>query len=294
MKTLSLILIPALFCFMPDLRSQEEEGPSCKDCHSDLSEREMMHYPTQDACDNCHNDPGPDHPERGFPGGSLVDSLPGLCFLCHDAAIHAQTVKHGAGSDKSCLSCHDPHGSASAYLLNKEKRELCLNCHAGIKKQDRHEFRHFPFEDDCGNCHASHSSTYPALLIDAYPGKLYAPGVADTFALCFQCHDQALLEEKTTAWGTGFRDGERNLHYLHLEGEKGRSCGMCHSLHASQNEHLMATSVPFGQWDMPLGFTPMENGGSCNTGCHSKMSYSREKPDGMKQAHISMIPDFLQ
>ncbi len=277
MKTISYILFLAFISCFPEIGAQDEtREPGCADCHSDLLEREMIHYPVEDGCDNCHNIPGEDHPDGEFTGNILADSLPGLCFLCHDASIHENTFRHNYGSGNSCISCHDPHGSGNSYLLKKQKRDLCMDCHSGMKKLDRYEFKHFPFEDDCGNCHASHSSPYQALLIDAYPAKLYAPGLADTFALCFLCHDQSLIVEETTTWATEFRDGNRNLHYLHLKGEKGRSCMLCHSVHASENEHMLATSVPFGLWDMPLGYTPLEKGGACNTGCHSQKTYLRE------------------
>lgn len=273
MKILSVSIL-LLLVFTPRLEAQEE-GPACTDCHSDLLDLEMMHYPAEDACDNCHRDPGPGHPEDGFPGGSLVDSLPGLCLLCHEAEAHEKTYRHGAQQGRGCISCHDPHGSPVAGLLKKEKRQLCMDCHPGIRKMDRLAYRHLPYEDDCGNCHASHSSDFSSLLVDAYPARLYAPGVADTFALCFQCHDPALIEEANTSWGTAFRDGERNLHYLHLQGEKGRGCSLCHTLHASSLEHLLAGIVRFGQWDMPLQYTPLENGGSCATACHSRKAYAR-------------------
>ena len=46
-------------------------------------------------------------------------------------------------------------------------------------------------------------------------------------------------------------------------------------MHGSQNEHLVAGKVKFGNWEMPLNYNANENGGSCQTGCHSEKKYDR-------------------
>ena len=74
---------------------------------------------------------------------------------------------------------------------------------------------------------------------------------------------------------TNFRNGEKNLHYLHINGIKGRSCILCHDVHASNNEHLIADKVPFESWWMNLNYKTLENGGSCQPGCHKEKKYTR-------------------
>jgi hypothetical protein len=51
---------------------------------------------------------------------------------------------------------------------------------------------------------------------------------------------------------------------------------MCHNIHGSSLPFLIEESVEFGSWEMPLNFVPDPQGGSCSTGCHKKLSYSRE------------------
>ncbi|MCK4993003.1 MAG: hypothetical protein KAS29_21040, partial [Bacteroidales bacterium] len=82
-----------------------------------------------------------------------------------------------------------------------------------------------------------------------------------------------LAEVTTTA--TNFRNGDQNMHFLHINGTKGRNCNLCHDMHGSPNEHLIADKVMFGNWEMPVGFKALENGGSCLTGCHAEKQYVR-------------------
>jgi hypothetical protein len=46
---------------------------------------------------------------------------------------------------------------------------------------------------------------------------------------------------------------------------------------------LIADSVPFGKWSLPLKFVKTETGGSCAPGCHKPQSYDRKNP-GKKPA----------
>ena len=60
---------------------------------------------------------------------------------------------------------------------------------------------------------------------------------------------------------------------------------MCHDVHGADNERLIAKSVKFGQWDLPLKYVKTENGGGCSPGCHKPYSYDRKNP-----GHISTPP----
>jgi len=113
------------------------------------------------------------------------------------------------------------------------------------------------------------------MLKENFPIGSYAKGVEATFQLCFDCHDTDLLNVEKTTTGTMFRTGDQNLHYLHVNKEKGRNCTTCHDLHAANNAQLIATTVKFGRWDMPLNYIPTDDGGTCATGCHKEQSYKR-------------------
>ena len=97
-------------------------------------------------------------------------------------------------------------------------------------------------------------------------------------ACSFTCHEpDSVLESKTTTL-TNFRDGEVNLHYLHVNrDDKGRSCKTCHELHGSNLPNHMASEVPFegSKWAMPIEYQKTERGGGCTPGCHDTKTYDR-------------------
>ncbi len=259
----------------------------CVDCHSDLVEHEVMHLPATDACDNCHESTGASHPEEGVKGFKLMDHLPELCFYCHEE--HPDPAHgHLPVANGECVSCHDAHGSSNALLLQLPEQELCLSCHNRVYRSDTSEtadirrlvrgkaIAHSAIEGGgCIACHQAHGSDYRALLNTPYPGEDYLEAKTENFALCFLCHDTGIIDEEETEWATNFRDGTRNLHALHIKGNKGRNCRMCHNLHGSPQIYLVEESVGFGNWEMQMNFVPGENGGSCMPGCHGKLSYAR-------------------
>ena len=103
----------------------------------------------------------------------------------------------------------------------------------------------------------------------------YVTTTPDSFALCWECHDPELMTTAKTSTATSFRNGDKNLHYAHVHGEKGRSCMMCHSPHASSNEHLIREKVGFGNWEFKMNYKSDANGGSCAPGCHVERKYNR-------------------
>ena len=110
-----------------------------------------------------------------------------------------------------------------------------------------------------------------------YPEAFYQPFAHEKYDLCFTCHDKQLVLTEKTANLTAFRNGDRNLHFVHVNREKGRNCRSCHQTHASSNELHVRDSVPFGKWEMPIQFAKTENGGSCAPGCHKPYAYDRAK-----------------
>ena len=260
---------------------------ACKECHSDLLGHEQMHYPAEDACDICHEPTGASHPSADSLGFMLMDMVPALCYYCHEEPMQ-QSFTHLPHAKGECLACHDAHGSARPSLLHLPDPDLCLACHKrdyrtdstetmNIRRLVRGEMRaHSAIElDGCLSCHLPHSSEFRVLLSDHYPGEDYLPALPENFALCFLCHDIDLLEARETEWGTGFRNGTTNLHWLHINGNKGRNCRMCHNIHGAKAPFLMEERVDFGQWEMRINFIPEEQGGSCFPGCHGKLSYLR-------------------
>lgn len=264
----------------------ERQSYACTECHGDLVEKDMIHYPAEDDCNNCHESTGASHPSDSV-GFSLMDTTPALCYYCHEAAAQ-KAHPHNPVVQGDCLACHDVHASSEPLLLRLPDSDLCLSCHNRDYRTDSSETLnirplvqekmhvHSAIEGGgCMSCHQSHGSDFPALLVDRFPAEDYVAAKTENFELCFLCHDTDLLDAEETEWGTGFRNGRRNLHWLHINGNKGRNCRMCHNMHGSPQPFLVEDQISFGSWEMQMNFVAEEQGGSCSPGCHGKLSYQR-------------------
>ena len=267
----------------------------CLDCHEDFAEilkRKTPHPPAQDACTHCHN------PHNSRQKHLLRADVTTLCGECHaDLVKAARAAKVGHSpvtTGPACASCHDPHGSSLPKLLDRPAFELCLGCHtreltdsSGKKLPsfkrllDDNPKWHGPVAaKNCLACHQPHGSDDLRLLAADYPAKFYAPFDAKAYELCFKCHDSALAQAAQTTTATRFRDGSRNLHFVHVNRpDLGRTCRACHDAHAAQQDHLLRGSVPYGTsgWVLKLNYAPGPNGGSCEKTCHNTRSYDRQK-----------------
>ena len=250
----------------------------CFDCHGDIQDqlkKKTVHAAVDEGCTSCHQPHGSAHPKL------LAETGGALCFQCHDdigEKVQKSAVVHAAvEDDKGCAACHAPHASDQAKLLLLPEQETCVGCHDGVLTKEM-TVVHQPIADGrCTPCHDPHGSANSRLLVKAFPERPYVPYTDAAFALCFDCHDRDLLRYPDTSFATGFRDGERNLHYLHVnDPQKGRSCVLCHAVHGSAGPMLVADSVEFGQWTLPIKFKKSETGGTCAPGCHKPASYDRQ------------------
>jgi predicted CXXCH cytochrome family protein len=218
-----------------------------------------------------------------------------LCGECHDDIVelaeearvdHASTL-----TGEECLHCHSPHAADNESNLREPQLKLCLGCHdepvefngsklANIKSLlDRNPEWHDPIrEEGCTVCHQPMGGEIFRLLTKAFPAKFYASFGLEKYALCFSCHEQTLVTSKQTRSLTGFRDGSRNLHSLHVnKRRRGRTCRACHEMHASKNSFQIREKSRFGKWMMPINFRERETGGSCQPGCHRREAYDRQE-----------------
>ncbi|WP_456377902.1 cytochrome c3 family protein [Lutibacter sp.] len=269
-----------------------EEGANlCYSCHEEAQtefKKKYVHKPVKKGkCTECHE-------VHSSNNHSLIfEQSPDLCFSCHNEFEElketSMSVHQPSFDGKSCLICHTPHASSQKRLLVENSKQLCLNCHnktieydnreiANISKQlDETSHIHKALKKRCTSCHNPHfSNKNKQLLKETYPLGNYAKGIEENYSLCFNCHDTDMLNLETTTTATEFRDGDVNLHYLHLNKEKGRTCTNCHDAHSANNNKLIAKTRKFGRWNMPLEFTENESGGTC-TGCHKALTYSRGK-----------------
>jgi predicted CXXCH cytochrome family protein len=269
---------------------------NCISCHGDLIKNQVIHPGLEKICDVCHTSTGDEHPKKNIKGFVLSEKLPGLCFSCHtdfQEHIDAYTSVHSPVKEGlSCINCHNPHSSPEKKLLLNGTNDLCLKCHNKTIVKDSTRFRninqilykaksiHPPVEiGGCVNCHNPHFSEKRALLIGNFPSEQYLKATTDNLELCFMCHDTDLLEKQTTESGTNFRNGKLNLHFIHVSGEKGRNCTMCHDVHGAVNYRLIVDKLKFGSWEMKINFSLTANGGSCLTACHNERSYDRAIPE---------------
>ncbi len=310
-----------LFCHNPHEADQAKllnEPPAalCFQCHDQL-EQEMnrkgntVHAPAQDDCTSCHS------PHASDIGTKLLKKdIVRLCTDCHikegisqPADFDRVTQKHQPlETAQSCATCHNPHASPLGGYLLAEPMDLCLTCHGEdmpgkdgkilpgitrlLKENPSH---HGPIkEKNCSGCHNPHGSDFYRILRAAYPDGFYVDGYSrDKFQLCFTCHKAEAMELKETTTLTNFRNGGKNLHFLHVNREKGRSCRACHATHASKQPKHLREAVPFGKSDWPLKLqyrveysnpatgepctepsaSCVQSGGSC-VACHARLTYN--------------------
>ena len=267
----------------------------CFSCHTvtqdELKKYEFVHEPAKNDCIGCH-DP------HGANNSKMVKGVaPFLCYTCHkdiqkvaENSPYQHTV---VGDVDGCLRCHTPHASTVKFLLKKDTMSLCMTCHdkpQGISKDEvlpafteqlkDKKFLHGPVaQNDCSGCHVTHGSKYFRLLAKNYPPIFYAPFSEENYDLCFGCHEKTLVLTARTDNLTDFRNGYRNLHFLHINKERrGRTCRACHQTHASNLPRHIRESVPYGMWELPVGFSKTKTGGACAPGCHLAKDYDRENP----------------
>lgn len=252
----------------------------------------VLHEPFKGECTQCHEQ------HASQQASLLKQPARELCVSCHqDVAqkLAAATVPHSPVSvDRACLNCHSPHTAHDKSLLRNGAVALCLECHNqpiaradGTKidsvasmAADGQHLHGAIGTGDCSACHDVHGGEHRALLTRPYTQSFYQPFNADAYALCFGCHDPKLATEPKSIAVTGFRNGEINLHYVHVTapGDAGRSCRVCHATHSAANERQMRDAVPYGNWQVPITFQQTGTGGSCGAGCHRARSYDRLTP----------------
>lgn len=261
----------------------------CYTCHksfqSTIKTYKRVHPPVaKGECLECHE------VHSSNDSNLIFTKPPDLCYFCHskiEKKVNKSKIVHlPVKEEGGCIICHSPHASNQKKLLVSKNRTLCLSCHNKvIMKGDREitnidkllkesKVQHPALKKRCTACHRPHASNNKFLLKYPFPTGNYAKGTEETYELCLQCHDPDLLLAERTTTATEFRDGDRNLHFVHVNKEKGRACLNCHNVHGSKRDHLIPETVKFGSWDMPLKYIGRKNGGSCS-GCHKVRSYTR-------------------
>ncbi len=272
-----------------------KETDLCVACHvvtkDQIASFEFVHEPAKGNCVGCHD------PHGAATTKMLKGDAPDMCYTCHDdiqKIVESSKHQHGVVREEGgCLKCHTPHASTVRYLMKDNPATLCLNCHdkpQAVSKDEvlpsfaseieNKKFLHGPVQEKtCSGCHVAHGSDNHRLLQKAYPELFYASYDVKNYALCFTCHLDSIVQDARSIDLTDFRNGDLNLHYLHVnKSDRGRTCRACHETHGSNLPKHLRESVPYGMWNMPLGFTRTDNGGTCASGCHLPKEYNRIAP----------------
>ncbi len=267
-----------------------------------MAKVKFTHKALEEGCSKCHDAHGSAYPM------AVTQSLPDLCLSCHEAIKDSTTAayKHPAAlGDRACLTCHTAHGGNLARLMSDLPVRICMTCHdreikmkaggvvaAVAEVNEPATFKHAPIRDgQCGGCHSTHGGDRPLLLRRAFPTEFYQRFSAEKYDLCFGCHDEQLAEHEQARGLTNFRNGDQNLHFVHVsKGERGRSCRACHSTHASKYDQLIRDWVQFGNWHLPIAFEKTATGGTCETGCHPAFAYDRENPVPPRTTALGSVP----
>ena len=237
-----------------------------------------VHPAVTEGCTNCHN------PHTGKAPAMLPAKGIAFCAECHAdigrIATDAQ-VKHGAMED-GCTACHDPHGNGNLKMFLAPAEGFCITCHDAIGEQvATAKSQHQPVaEGVCWGCHNPHGSDYFRMLKASYPEPFYTGFDEDDYQLCFMCHDSRTFLYQRTSELTLFRNGDRNLHFLHVnKASKGRVCKTCHGVHGADQKKLVKSKIPgFGRWEIPIYIEESDVGTTCTVGCHKPKTYHPYRP----------------
>ena len=272
-----------------EFRYADSGGQLCNGCHANLTQQEFKHVPANlGLCTFCHS-----AHESQYSG--LLNFPPeALCMSCHDKTVGEGTrTVHGPVEQGHCVACHDPHSSDYDDQLVANVPQLCFGCHD--QGQTDHEGRtlppveqtfvdksltqHPPFaRGDCLLCHEPHASDNYRLQRRAYSQAFYTEFSSDKY-FCLMCHGETTFTEPRTLTATKFRNGNLNLHFRHVNREKGRGCRACHHQHVSSLEAQIATDTYFGEQNIGIkAFSKTETGGSCEPSCHRPVQYDRLSP----------------
>jgi DmsE family decaheme c-type cytochrome len=126
---------------------------SCHSVHSFKSEANLLKLPQPQLCESCHSDvkmafDQPFHhkvpeglmkctdchdPHGTFQTNQLKSTADqnAICTKCHMETAGPFVYEHPVAKTEGCISCHSPHGSPNARLLNVSNvNTLCLQCHS--------------------------------------------------------------------------------------------------------------------------------------------------------------------
>jgi len=171
-----------------------QSNRSCMDCHDPHAANQdyVLKKPIQDLCLGCHIET----PNKTTPGAMPSQEATNTSKGSDDnntqyLKLSSKYVHEPAR--KSCVLCHDAHGSEFPKELRAPERDLCMDCHGANSEKIIQSSQAFPLFDglvslppktfekvshldlsnkyvhepanvSCAFCHDAHASDYPAEL----------------------------------------------------------------------------------------------------------------------------------
>jgi predicted CXXCH cytochrome family protein len=181
-----------------------------------------------------------------------------------------------------CAAQPAPAGGAQHPPIATRQGCVTRQCHARLLELEPRapgQSAHQPAEEgDCASCHDLALPGETRFVKGAPAGGGDGPdrGQPWDLALCAGCHGEALAAKDAPAGATGFADGRKNLHALHVQAARGPRCLPCHDPHAAPQAKLLRERIPArGGVTITQEFRAEKNGGWCRTGCHAPKGYRR-------------------
>jgi DmsE family decaheme c-type cytochrome len=160
----------------PKYLAKPTQTEVCAGCHRPITPQllRQSHHPIRERkmkCSDCHN-------SHGTIADKLIDAqyVNEKCFECH-ANIRGPYLWEHPPAVEDCLSCHVPHGSSHAFLLNGRTPYLCQRCHSNVDHPSQLQAKNRTqsgqsvytalnnrgFYRGCLNCHLQvHGSNHPS------------------------------------------------------------------------------------------------------------------------------------
>jgi len=118
----------------------------CFKCHTDVKPSFSMpfHHKVNEGvvkCSDCHNVHGTFGNDNFFGNNNLrmTADQNAICTKCHTDVRGPFVYEHAPVKGEGCLSCHTPHGSQNARLLNMPNiNTLCNQCHSQVGNDNIH------------------------------------------------------------------------------------------------------------------------------------------------------------
>jgi predicted CXXCH cytochrome family protein len=249
-----------------DSLDQQSTHPMTSDAFDSDEQRSVV------TCSSCHN------PHRSVPRVGLVGDAP--VGLKKRTSVRGRTFEY-----ETCIACHGASRLRRDPNVNRRENVAALtestsrSFHPIQVPPQREVPSTLPeltsTEINCTDCHGNgdvqdgrgpHGSPYPYVLVARYETRDGQTESAETYALCYRCHDREAV----------LNSPDFPEHALHVT-EVSASCASCHNPHGAMENRAL---IRFGETPLPPGIAPsIETGilafsssgpgsGACYVNCH--------------------------